>query len=93
MINTIWLLLIVLGVLTGIVTGTSADVTKAAIESANQAVNICLGFVGIMTMWSGLMKIADSAGLTRRLAKLFTPVTRLLFLHYLKITLRFSPLP
>lgn len=79
MINTIWLLLIVLGVLTGIVTGTSADVTKAAIESANQAVNICLGFVGIMTMWSGLMKIADSAGLTRRLAKLFTPVTRLLF--------------
>jgi spore maturation protein A len=79
MINGIWLTLIVLGVLTGIATGTSAAVTTAAIESANRAVNICLGFIGIMTMWSGLMKIAESAGLTRWLAKLFAPVARLLF--------------
>jgi spore maturation protein A len=79
MINTIWLTLIVLGVLTGVATGTSADVTKAAIESANEAVSICLGFIGIMTMWSGLMKIADSAGLTRWLAKIFAPVASLLF--------------
>jgi spore maturation protein A len=79
MINTIWLTLIVLGVLTGIATGTSAAVTTAAIESANRAVNICLGFIGIMAMWNGLMKIADSAGLTRWLAKLFAPVARLLF--------------
>ncbi|HXL03992.1 MAG: spore maturation protein [Firmicutes bacterium] len=79
MINTIWLMLIVIGTLTGIATGTSADVTKAAIESANQAVNICLGFIGIMAMWNGLMKIADSAGLTKRLARIFAPVARLLF--------------
>jgi spore maturation protein A len=79
MINTIWLTLIVLGVLTGIATGTSAAVTTAAIESANRAVSICLGFIGIMTMWSGLMKIADSIGLTRWLAKLFAPWARLLF--------------
>ena len=79
MINGIWLTLIVLGVLTGIATGTSDAVTTAAIESANRAVNICLGFIGIMTMWSGLMKIAECAGLTRWLAKLFAPVARLLF--------------
>ena len=79
MINIIWLTLIVVGVLTGVATGTSADVTKAAIESTNQAVNICLGFIGIMTMWSGLMKIADAAGLTRWLAKVFAPVASLLF--------------
>ncbi|NLS45130.1 MAG: spore maturation protein [Firmicutes bacterium] len=79
MINIIWLALIILGVLTATVTGTSAEITGAAINSANAAVNICLGFIGIMTLWSGLMKIADLAGLTRWLAKVFAPVVRLFF--------------
>ncbi len=79
MINTIWLMMIVLGVFTGIITGTSAEITRAAIESTNSAVNICFGFIGVMTMWSGLMKIADSAGLTRWLATITAPVARLLF--------------
>jgi spore maturation protein A len=79
MINFIWLTLIVLGVVTGIATGTSGAVTAAAIEGGNQAVNICLGFIGVMTIWSGLMKIAESAGLTRWLARLFAPLAKLLF--------------
>lgn len=79
MINTIWLGLIVLGVFTGVVTGTSADVTRAAVQSANSAVSICLGFIGVMSMWGGLMKIADSAGLTKWLARIFAPAAGLLF--------------
>ena len=79
MVNSIWLALIVLGVVTGILSGTSAQVTRGIIEGANQAVNICLGFIGIMSLWSGLMRIAESAGLTRTLARFFAPLARWLF--------------
>jgi len=80
MINTIWLTLIVLGVLTGVATGTSADVTKAAIESAKRSseymsrIHRHYDHVGAASMKSLTLQ-----GLQRWLAKIFAPVASLLF--------------
>ena len=78
MVNSIWLALIVLGVVTGILSGTSAQVTRGIIEGANQAVNICLGFIGIMTLWSGLMRIAESEA-SLGLLQFFAPFGKVAF--------------
>ncbi|MFZ5925062.1 MAG: nucleoside recognition domain-containing protein [Bacillota bacterium] len=79
MINTVWLSLIAAGVITGLVTGTSETVTKAALESAGTAVALCLGLLGVMALWCGVMKVAQEAGIARWLARMVAPVARLLF--------------
>jgi spore maturation protein A len=59
--------------------GTAAQVTKASVDSAKTAVEISIGLVGIMTLWLGIMRVAEKAGLVTLLARVLTPFRRLLF--------------
>lgn len=79
MINYIWLALIVIGVLTAIFQGNVQVVTDAAIESANSAVELSIGLVGIMTLWLGLMKLAEKSGIVNLISKLLKPILKRLF--------------
>lgn len=62
-LNYIWLGMILLGVLWGTITGRLDEVTQAVISSAEEGVSLCAVLLGIMCMWSGLMKIAERSGL------------------------------
>jgi len=62
-----------------IFTGNSAAVTKASVDSAKTAVEISLGLIGIMTLWLGIMRVAERAGLVTLLSRLLRPFRRLLF--------------
>lgn len=79
MLNYIWLALVILAVVVGGINGKIESVTKAAIDSAGNAVTIAIGLIGVMTLWLGIMKIADDSGLMRILARAIAPVMRLLF--------------
>lgn len=79
MLNYDWLGLIVIAVITGAVTGNIEQVTKQAFDSAESAVKIALGLISIMTLWLGIMKIAEQAGFIRLLARALAPVMRRLF--------------
>lgn len=79
MINYIWLALIVIGGLTAILQGNAQAVTDAAIESANTAVELSLGLVGVMSLWLGLMKLAEKAGIVNAVGRLLKPVMKRLF--------------
>jgi len=71
--------LILLSVVFGIGQGRMDAVTNAAIADCGKAVELTLSLAGSMCMWSGLMKIAEKAGLTERISSLFRPVIRFLF--------------
>ncbi|MCG9968128.1 spore maturation protein [Pelotomaculum terephthalicicum JT] len=79
MVNLVWLGMIVLGILAAGARGNIEIVTKAALDSANDAVKISIGLIAIMTFWLGIMKLAEEAGLIRLLARLVRPVMRFLF--------------
>jgi spore maturation protein SpmA len=49
------------------------------LKSADTAVTIVLGLIGIMALWLGIMKIAEAAGLITLLAKLAKPLMVRLF--------------
>ena len=68
MINIIWFGLLFVGIVVGMLTGNVKEVTDAAISSAKTAVELSLGLIGVMALWLGLMKVAESSGLVRRLA-------------------------
>ncbi|MEK6372415.1 MAG: nucleoside recognition domain-containing protein [Acidobacteriota bacterium] len=79
MLNYIWFGLMAIALLVAIFTGSAAAVTKASVDSARTAVEISLGLVGIMTLWLGIMRVAEKAGLVSMLGRALRPFSRLLF--------------
>jgi spore maturation protein SpmA len=55
--------------------------SKAVVESAAGSVDLALGLIGVMTLFLGLMKVAEAGGLLRILARLIRPLMVRLFPH------------
>src|SRR5438093_7766679 len=79
MLNYIWFGLMAIALIVAIFTGNAAALTKASVDSAKTAVEIALGLVGIMTLWLGVMRVAEKAGLISLLGRALRPISRLLF--------------
>lgn len=71
--------LILSAVFFGIATGRMNEVSNAAMSSCSDAVQLMITLLGSMCLWSGLMKVADKAGITEKLSRLFSPLIGLLF--------------
>ncbi|NLK52215.1 MAG: spore maturation protein, partial [Syntrophomonadaceae bacterium] len=79
MLNVVWVGMLLIGIAVAAINGRVEVVTLAALNSAQAAVEVCIGLIGIMSMWLGLLKIAEKAGLVELLARLIRPLTNLLF--------------
>ena len=79
MLNYLWGGMILLAIVIGIATGNISALTNAAIESAREAITLCITMLGILSMWTGLMTVAEKAGLVNALARRARPVLRYLF--------------
>lgn len=79
MINVVWLVMILSGIILAALQGKPEIITQAAFQAAQAAVRYALELIGVMCFWLGMMKIAEEAGLVRLLSALLRPFTRLLF--------------
>lgn len=79
MLNYIWALMILIGVVYGAITGKMADVTNAALDSAGDAVSLCITMIGVMALWVGLMEIAQKSGLIAKMTRGIQPFIMFLF--------------
>lgn len=79
MLNYIWAFMILIGVVYGAFTGKMAEVTSAALESAGDAVSLCITMIGVMALWVGLMEIAQKSGLIAKLTRGIQPFISFLF--------------
>jgi len=79
LVNWIWLGMIVISFWFAALTGKMEEVTAAAFSGAQTGVTVCLGLIGILVLWMGLMRVAEEAGLVQKLAVLIGPAVRWLF--------------
>ncbi len=79
MLNVLWIVLLLLGIVTAGVTGRMPDVSAALIAGGGEAVTLMLTLGGAMCLWSGFLRVADKAGITAGLCRMLSPVMRLLF--------------
>ncbi len=79
MLNYIWFGLMAIALVVAMFNGTAGAVAKASVDSAKGAVEISLGLIGIMTLWLGVMRIAEKAGLIPLLGRALRPISRILF--------------
>lgn len=79
MLNYIWFGMLVIGFAVGIMNGRVNEVTQAVVDSSKNAIELSIGLLGIMCLWTGLMGIAEKSGIIRGIARIVRPVMRFLF--------------
>lgn len=79
MLNYLWAGMILIGICYGAITGNLAAVGEGALQSAGEAVSICITMLGAVAFWVGLMEIAEKSGLLEAWKKGLRPVVRFMF--------------
>ncbi len=79
MLNYIWFGLMAAALVMAAVNGSADAVTKAAVDSSASAVQTAIGLIGIMTLWLGMMRVAEAAGLVTLVGRALRPILRWLF--------------
>ena len=77
--NIIWVVLISISIIFSIINGRLDELTKSIFDAAKSAVEVSLYLAGIVSLWLGITKILDEAGLIYRLSNLFRPIISGLF--------------
>lgn len=79
MINYIWVIITVLGIVYMVFTGNADAVLKSLTDGAGNAVQICISLLGIYCLWLGIMNIAKESGLIEKLSDAVSPLLKKLF--------------
>lgn len=79
MINYLWAIMILIGIVYGFFSGNMNAVTSAIIDESKSAVSLCVTLLGVMAMWTGVMKIAEKAGILSWITKKISPLLTFLF--------------
>lgn len=59
--------------------GRMGELSAAMLAKSGEAVELVISLCGIICFWSGIMRVAERAGLARKLARLLSPIVGLLF--------------
>lgn len=79
MLNYIWAFMVMIGIVYGALCGRMEQITNAALDSAGEAVSLCITMLGVMALWVGLMEIAQQAGIISRLTHCISPFIDYMF--------------
>ena len=79
MLNYIWAGMILLGVIYGVCTEQMSALTGGALDSAREAVSLCITMAGVMALWMGLMEIAQESGMIAKMTKGIRPFLKFMF--------------
>lgn len=81
MLNYIWAFMIVVGIIYGGIKGGDAIslVASGALDSAKEAIELCIVMLGVVGLWNGIMNIAKESGLIDKWTKGFDPAITFLF--------------
>jgi len=79
MVNTIWALFIIIGVIFGILTGNIEGINNQILECTKVSMDMILRIFPVLALWLGIMNIAKTSGLLNILSNLFKPILSFLF--------------
>ena len=79
MLNKIWPVFIIISFVYAIIFGNIEKLNNGIFESTKSAVELCLTFLGTITLWNGIMQIAYKSRLVNNLVKILNPFLNKLF--------------
>lgn len=79
MMNKIFIGMLLLGIGVAAFFGNMDKVALAFVDSSKEAVQLAIVMLGVVGMWTGIMKVAEEAGIAKRLARALRPIIRFLY--------------
>lgn len=79
MVNIIWGVFIIIGILFAFLTGKIDIINDEIIMSGKDALNLMMEMIPMLALWMGLMGIAEDSGLLKLIAKKLSFILRKLF--------------
>ena len=79
MVSYIWFFLIIIGIGFSLATGRLDIINDSILTNGGKALDLMVSILPIIVLWTGIMKIAEEAGLLRKFARLVEPVLSRLF--------------
>lgn len=79
MMNYVFPILLVLSFAAAAVQGRMGELSAAVIQGGQDAVSLLLRLASMLCLWGGVMEIAEKSGITRMMAKLLSPLLKLIF--------------
>ena len=79
MLNIVWPFFIIISFTFSIFSGTLEKLNSSIFEGTESAINLTINLLGTMSLWSGIMKIANNTKILDALIKILTPIIRFLF--------------
>lgn len=79
MMNYVFPVMIILSFVCAVITGQVNELSASVIEGGTNAVDLLLRLVSMLCLWGGIMEIADKAGVTKAIARLLSPIIKLIF--------------
>ena len=79
MVSYIWFFLIVVGIVYSFLTGNISVINESILTNGTDALELMFSIFPVIVLWSGIMKIAEEAGMLRKFAKILEPILSKLF--------------
>ena len=78
MINYLWSLFLIVGVIYSIIKGNN-NLTNNLLTSGTKAIDMIINLVPLMCLWLGVMKIADTSGLLNIISHKLSKFIKIIF--------------
>lgn len=79
MLNKIWFFMILISVIYSFFAGTISSLSAAFLSGCSDTVTFVLTFLGVCSLWLGVLEVAKESGLMEKISKILLPLIRLLF--------------
>lgn len=79
MVNIIWGIFIVVGIIYSVITGNIGDINDEIINAGKTSLDLVMNIMPLLVVWMGLMQIADKSGLINKISHLLSPLLSKLF--------------
>ena len=79
MVNIIWGIFIISGIIFGFITGKMDVINQTILDSCKTSLKMIMEILPVIALWMGIMKIASNSGLLNKLSKLIYPFLKFLF--------------
>lgn len=79
MVSLLWTFLIIIAVMYSLFTGNLETINNSVLLNANKALDLILSLLPTIVLWTGIMKIAEDAGILIKFASFLEPLLKRLF--------------
>ena len=79
MVSILWTFLIIIAIIYSLIFGNVSIINDSILKNASSALDLFLSIFPTIVLWSGIMKIAENAGILVKFANFLEPILKRLF--------------